>query len=188
MIFIPSLLRGDVLRIRLFAIIMLTLLISSCSGNRRSALVTDDSAEVYLAANDRLALIRVDDEDLEYLEKISGNNPQETISSLFSLDAVYIEKDDYLKRKELYDLLLKQSREDGILQALNKYGKDLRKTDFINTINELSASFDDESLLDDAIKADELYEFSLGPVLSYNIRTYGDVEAFIRVWTDEIMR
>ena len=176
------------MRIRLFAIIMLTLLISSCSGDRRSALVTDDSAEVYLASDDKLALIRVDGEDLEYLGKIGGKNPLDTISSLFSLDAVYVEKDDYIKREELYELLLKQSREDGILQALNKYGKDLRKTDFINTINELSASFDDESLLDDAIKADELYEFSLDPVLSYNIRTYGDVEAFIRVWTDEIMR
>ena len=101
MSFIPSLFQGDVLRIKLFLFIMLAVLISSCSEDRRSALVTDDGAEVYLEANDRLALIRVDDEDLEYLEKIGGNNPQETISSLFSLDAVYIEKDDYLKRKEL---------------------------------------------------------------------------------------
>ena len=116
------------------------------------------------------------------------DEPKDVLSSLFSLDAVYVDKNDYLRRDEIFSLLLRVTGEESVLAALNKYGKDLRKTDFINTINELSASFDDERLLDETISAERVYEYSLGPVLSYNIKAYDEVEAFIAIWVEELMR
>ena len=173
-------------RIALFLLIVA--LFSSCSRMENSAIVCSEEAEVYLAEKGKLVLIEVGREDLEYLEKISNLSADDVIADLFSLDAVSISDSDYRARKELYDILCRQTGQSRLLDALNKYGKDLRKTEFINTINELSSTFDDEKLLDKAIHADELSQYDLGPVLSYNIKAYEDVKAFIHLWREEVMR
>ena len=183
-------LQGEVvLKIKLSILILLSLFfLPSCTGGMKAALVTEDEAVIYLGNGRKVVSIEVDEHTMEYLSEIGKDEPKDVLSSLFSLDAVYVDKNDYLRRDEIFSLLLRVTGEESVLAALNKYGKDLRKTDFINTINELSTSFDDERLLDETISAERVYEYSLGPVLSYNIKAYDEVEAFIAIWVEELMR
>ncbi len=177
------------MKIKLAILILLSLFfLPSCSDGMKAALVTEDEAVIYLGNGGKVVSIEVDERTMEYLSEIGKDEPKDVLSSLFSLDAVYVDKNDYLRRDEIFSILLRVTGEESVLAALNKYGKDLRKTDFINTINELSASFDDERLLDETISAERVYEYSLGPVLSYNIKAYDEVEAFIAIWVEELMR
>ena len=54
--------------------------------------------------------------------------------------------------------------------------------------DEISLLIASDELLDKAIHADELSQYDLGPVLSYNIKAYEDVKAFIHLWREEVMR
>lgn len=181
--------RGDVLRLRSsLLLILLSLLLFSCSERKAMALVSDEGASVYAKNGGTLSEISVDEPSLSYLEDISGMSAEEVISDLFSVEADYISSDLWNKRCRMISLLERESLSEDYVEALGKYGKDLRKTDFINTINELSSDFDDEELLDWVIDASHHSRYSLAPVLSYNIRDYGEVKAFISLWMEEIMR
>ena len=176
------------MKIRSLFLLSLLLLFSSCSNGDFSALVSQSEATVYLSDNGKLAMIDVSKEDLDYLKEISGLDSEAVIEDLFDLDAVLISDEDYERRKEHLNLLLSQTGSEELLDALARYGKDLRKTDFMDTINKLSGAFDDEALLSAIMKAERLGSYSLGRVLSYDIRAYDDVRSFVRVWTEEVMR
>ena len=175
------------LNLRLTILIILTFLLSSCTKSDISAIASDDKAEILISSHGSLALITATGEDISCLEKISGMDGLSTLEDIFSVGVVKIEEDDAMTRDALKALLLKQSGEESIIIALAKYGKDLRKTLFINTMNELSAGFDG-ALLDGVLSSDELHEYSLGPLMPKKNASYEELKAFIRLWTEEIMR
>ena len=167
------------LNLRLTILIILTFLLSSCTKSDISAIASDDKAEILISSHGSLTLITATGEDISCLEKISGMDGLSTLEDIFSVDA--------MTRDALKALLLKQSGEESIIIALAKYGKDLRKTLFINTMNELSAGFDGK-LLDSVLSSDELHEYSLGPLMPKKNASYEELKAFIRLWTEEAMR
>ena len=166
----------------------LAFLLLSCSSDGRSALVSSEGAEVYIEEKGSFLMVDIDKDTLSRLCELSAMDCGDVISDLFGAEVSETDGKSYIERRRLFSLLETETGSADRLSALKKNGKDLRKTEFMNTINELSGSFDDNAELERIINSGSQAEYSLAPVLSENAWDYERVKEFINIWVSEAVR
>ena len=176
------------MKIKALIIVLLSFIIASCSEKHSYAVLSDEEAAVYFSYGDTFLQVDVSESTLGYLSQASGMSKEDVINDIFSIDAVMLDNDDYAKRKGLLELLRHESSESSVLSAIKKYSKDLRKTEFMNTINELSYPFDNLNMVKDISKARQVIELSLSYVEESSTTDYDRIKEHIRIWIDQVMR
>ncbi len=153
----------------LFPLLLLILLLSSCSSSPKAFYLESDSeSEVYLINGKTVAHISL---DASTLSSFRSYFPSEGVSSFEKLFGIKSESYAHItdaadsRMDELVSLLATSVGREADITTISHYYRDLRKTEFVDTMNELSASFDYKALLD-SIKDDSIvYEYSLEEIL-----------------------
>ena len=172
---------------RLLIIISLAIILASCSAEEKTiALYSDGGCTVYRSLGDNTVMIRVSYSDLIRLEQLSGMDGRDALSILFSIpdEAIsVVEWDDYFERRNLLMLLAKETHSSSPEMALWKNAEDLENTAFLDTINELSSSFDESLIASFALNGGGYSEYRLGDIL-FPSSSWEKAGEFIRRWME----
>ena len=156
---------------RYLIIVLLALAATSCGNIETTlALYSDGGCTVYRSRGDNTVMIRVSYSDLIRLEQLSGMDGRDALSVLFGIsdDSITeVDWDAYFERRNLLVLL----------------AEDLENTAFLDTINELSSSFDESLIASFATGRGSFSEYRLGDVL-FPASSWEGAQEFIRRWMD----
>lgn len=180
------------MRIRTLMVVPLVsiiLLLSSCSRDREVMILSSGTeASVYMFSRSSGIYVEIGKEMMDHLHMISGLDDEQMLFELFGSGSfVEVDPQSYGNRMRLLELLCGETGSESVLDALKKFGAGLRKTEFLNTINGLSGSFDDKSLSKLLSNRDRVAEYSLEVVLSKN-SSWDESVDFVHLWTEQILR
>lgn len=169
--------------------LLLLLLFPSCSRSREVMILSSGKeASVYMFSHSSGIYVEIGEEMMDHLQMISGLADDSLLFELFGQGSfVEVDEKSYEYRMKLLELLCYETDSFSILEALKKFGGDLRKTEFLNTINGLSGSFDDKTLSKLLSNRDRVAEYSLEVVLSKK-SSWEDCVDFVNLWADQILR
>lgn len=168
---------------------LLILLISCQSKNSAYYLESESMSFAYIANSRHAVKIDIDKVSLTYLESESGKSGKELFEEVFTIPCesyAYISDDLFNFRQELFNSLKDVTSSSDTLHAFSSFRGDLRKTDFIATINNISSDFDDAKLSKNIKKKTTVTEYHLKNVIS-TAHSYSDNREFISRWVENIM-
>ena len=172
---------------RYLIIVLLALAVTSCGNiGTTLALYSDGGCTVYRSRGDNTVMIRVSYSDLIRLEQLSGMDGRDALSVLFGIsdDSITeVDWDAYFERRNLLVLLAKETHSPSPEMALWKNAEDLENTAFLDTINELSSSFDVSLIASFATGRGSFSEYRLGDIL-FPASSWEGAQEFIRRWMD----
>ena len=168
---------------------LLILLISCQSKNSAYYLESESTSFAYIVNSRHAVKIDIDNETLSYLESESGKSGKELFEEVFTIPCesyAYISDDLFNFRQELFNSLKDVTSSSDTLHAFSSFRGDLRKTDFIATINNISSDFDDVGLSKNIKKKTAVNEYHLNNVVS-TAHSYDENKRFAIKWVENIL-
>lgn len=176
---------------RLFLPFLLILLLTSCSGQIKAFYLESDSeSEVFLINKEIIAHISLDSSTLASFRSYSLSEASDSFEKLFGVKSEsygYIPDSAKKEMEDLVGLLAAGVGKEADITTISHYYRDLRKTEFVDTMNELSDSFDYKALLDSIKDGTPIYEYSLEDILPPSA-PWEDKMEFLQLWILNAMR
>ena len=164
----------------------LMLLVSCGMPDSSMMLYSDGGCTIYRSRGKNTVMIRVSYSDLQYVEGLSGMDGKSALVSLFDIPESSVTEigwDEYFDRRNMLVLLAKETHSSSPEMALWKNAEDLENTAFLDTINELSSSFDESLIASFATGRGSFSEYRLGDIL-FPASSWEGAQEFIRRWMD----
>ncbi len=176
---------------RFFLLLLLLPLLFSCSSERKAYYLEAESESVaYLVDGSTMVVVHVPRWVMLGYGEYSGLEGVESFESLFGRKAssyACISDENFMRRSRLFEILRKETGSEDAIHAYANFRKDLRKTDFIDTMNSLSSSFEDGRLAREIRSGTHVYEYDLDSVLS-KTAPWDRQKAFLDLWIEAILR
>ena len=173
----------------LLILLSLLLLVSCSSEPSLYYLEGESEAEIFLYKKDSLIRLTIPSSEVNEYLTYSSLPLNEALSNLFGAKVVSVANtsNELYKEREGYLNLLKEvSESENIASAISLYSRDLRKSSFDNTMNELSDGYDTKGLLKVASKCHHFYDYALAPML-LQTAPWEEKEEFIKLWSRQII-
>ena len=172
----------------LLILLSLLLLVSCSSGPSLYYLEGEGEAEVFLYKKDSLIRLTIPSSEVNEYLTYSSLPLSEALSNLFGAKVVSVANTSgelYNEREGYLELLKEVSGSENIASAISLYSRDLRKSSFDNTMNELSDGYDTKGLLKAASKCHHFNDYALAPML-LQTAPWEEKEEFIKLWSRQI--
>ena len=166
--------------------VLLILVLTGCKSDGAVMLVGDGRALVYAYTKHGAAEISVSPNDAAILGKLSGKSLEDSLEEIFSPETTgVISGEQWTEREGMLALVARETGARDNLEVLTKYGDGLIGKEFMDIMDELSGSFDDEALAKMLSRRGGARKYDLGAVLSSD-SSWSETVSFVKEWTRQI--
>ncbi len=179
------------MKTRLFILALITImLLAACSSDKRTGYYLEGEQEsvAYLNEGSTLVEIRFTPDDINRMKSESGKEGGEMFSTLFSTKDYSYDKvsgDDFDLRTAYYESLAVTSGKDSAIEAIRANYRTLSSSNFIETVDGISGSFDEKAFAKSAGKSKACYSYSFSSI-SENVGD-GELENFLSLWLNSAL-
>lgn len=174
-----------------FILLLISLcVLTSCAEEKALYVIeSSENAYAYLVSSSRFIEVEISSAELESWRSYSSLSGEESFSSLFALECAsyaFIDEKNLEEYRRNLEMLAKGLDSPDGYTAWKRYEKDLRKTAFENTMNELSAPFETEKLLK-ASGETVLSSVPLSGILTSSA-PWDEKSEFLKLWAEAALR